>query len=64
MKRLYEYLMLEPRAEDELPAGAVRSEVFKDERFTGIWGKVIYDRPLTGSEIDKYNLDGPLTAWG
>ena len=64
MKRLWEYMMMEPRADNELPAGAIRCEVYKDERGIFGWGKVIYDRPLTGKEIDKYNLDGPLTAWG
>ena len=64
MKRLYEYMMMEPKDADELPAGAVEHEVYKDERFLGIWGKVIYDRPLTGAEVDRYNLDGPLAAWG
>ena len=61
MKRLYEYQMLEPLAEDELPAGQVEYEVYKDERGVfGRWGRVVYDRPLTGAEIDRYNLDGPL----
>ena len=65
MKRLYEYMMMEPRAEDELPAKPVEHEVYEDERGRfGGWGKVVYDRPLTGTEIDKYNLDGPVAAWG
>ena len=65
MKRLYEYQMMEPRSEDELPAGPLTCEVYKDERgIFGWWGRVVYDRPLTGAEIDHYNLDGPVTAWG
>lgn len=65
MKRLYEYQMMEPHSEDELPAGSVEYEDYKDERgLFGWWGRVVYDRPLTGAEIDHYNLDGPVTAWG
>ena len=65
MKRLYEYMMMEPREIDALPAGAVRCEVYKDQRgIFGGWGMVVYDRPLTGNEIDRYNLDGPVAGWG
>ena len=64
MRRLYEYLMNEPVEASDLPAGQVEHEVFKDE--SGIfrwWGRVVYDRPLTGSEIDRFNLDGPVMGW-
>ena len=65
MKRLYEYQMMEPRSEDELPAGPVAYELYKDERgLFGWWGRVVYDRPLTGAEVDHYNLDGPVRGWG
>lgn len=61
MKRLYEYMMMQPLAADELPAGVIEHEVYKDQRgIFGWWGRVVYDRPLTGKQIDKYNLDGPL----
>lgn len=61
MKRLYEYQMLEPLAAEDLPAGQVEHEVYKDERgIFGHWGRVVYDHPLTGAEVDRYNLDGPL----
>ena len=64
MKRLYEYEMLEPHDTDELPSGQVEHEVYKDERgFFGRWGRVVYDRPLTGTEVDRYNLDGPTICW-
>lgn len=66
MKRMYEYMMMEPHSEEELPAGQVEHEVYKDERgIFGGWGRVVYDRPLTGDEIDRFNLDGPVAvAWG
>ena len=65
MRRVYEYDMMEPKEEADLPAGAVDYEIYKDSvgRF-GIWGKVVYARPLAGWEIDRYNLDGPVAAWG
>ena len=64
MKRLYEYMMMQPLGADELPAGQVDHEVYKDERGVfGWWGRVVYDRPLTGEEVDKYALDGPVTCW-
>ena len=63
-RRLYEYMMMEPRSAEELPEGQVEHEVYKDERgFFGWWGRVVYDRPLTGTEIDRYGLDGPV-AYG
>lgn len=65
MKRLYEYMMLDPLTADELPAGQVEYEVYKDERgWFGGWGIVVYDRPLTGDEVDHFNLDGPVMGWG
>lgn len=65
MRRLYEYIMLEPRATDELPEGQVEYDVYKDERgWFGGWGTVVYDHPLTGEQIDRYNLDGPVLGWG
>lgn len=64
MRRVFEYDMMEPIAEDELPDGVVAYEIYKDQRgFFGIWGKVVYARPLAGWEIDRYNLDGPVAAW-
>ena len=59
MKRAFRYQMLDPIERDELPAGSIGYEVYHDELF-GHWGWVEYDRPLTGSEVDHYNLDGPL----
>ena len=65
MTRLYEYQMMRPLDEDELPAGSVAHEVYKDQRgIFGWWGRVLYARPLTGDEIDRCGLDGPVTAWG
>ena len=62
---VYEYMMLEPRSEDELPANPVEYEPYKDEQgFFRWWGRVVYDRPLTGTEIDRCNLDGPMGVFG
>ena len=59
MKRAFRYQMLDPIERDDLPAGITGYEVYHDELF-GYWGWVEYPRPLTGSEVDHYNLDGPL----
>ena len=65
MKRLYEYVMMHPLAAEDLPAGQVEYEVYKHQRGSyGGWGRVVYDRPLTGDEVDRYNLDGPVRGWG
>ena len=63
MKRLYRYMMLDPLEYDRLPVGSISFKVFKDE-IGGLWGVVVYERPLTGQEIDRCNLDGPLVVWG
>lgn len=63
MKRLYRYTMLDPLEYAELPAGHVEYRVWSDE-IGGVWGEVVYDRPLTGSEVDRCNLDGPVAMWG
>ena len=61
MKCLFEYMMMTPLAPDELPEGQIEYEIYKDERgIFGGWGRVVYDKPLTGAQIDHYDLDGPL----
>lgn len=63
-KRAWEYMMLEPRDTTELPTGIVDYAVYKDEQgVCRYWGFVVYDRPLSGDEIDHFNLDGPLPCW-
>ena len=62
MKRLYRYTMLDPLEYSNLPAGHVEYRVMKDE-LGGIWGEVVYERPLTGDEVDHCNLDGPIAVW-
>ena len=63
-KRAWEYMMLEPRDTTELPTGIVDYAVYKDEHgVCRYWGFVVYDRPLSGDEIDHFNLDGPLPCW-
>ena len=65
MKQLYEYMLINPLPTEELPTGIVDYELYKDARGAlRYWGFVVYDRPLTGTEIDHCNLDGPLSAWG
>jgi hypothetical protein len=63
MKRQWRYQMIDALPRESLPAGCTAYEIFKDE-FMGHWGIAEFDRPLTGAEIDHYNLDGPLTfSW-
>lgn len=62
MKRTWRYQMIDALPREALPAGCTAYELFKDE-FVGHWGIVEFNRPLTGAEIDKYNLDGPLAGW-
>ena len=62
MRRLWRYMMLDPLEYSALPAGHVEYRVWSDE-IGGVWGEVVYERPLTGSEIDRCNLDGPLSCW-
>ena len=64
MRRLYEYMMMEPRLSEDLPTGIVQYDVWNEPRYRfGYYGFVIYDRPLNGNEVDHYNLDGPLPCW-
>ena len=59
MKRAYRYTLVDAVERDELPAGSTGYEIYKDALY-GYWGWVEYDHPLTGEEVDHYNLDGPL----
>ena len=64
MKALYEYQLLDAIPAEELPKDYVEFELFKDESlYFGCWGRVVYERPLTGAEVDHYNLDGPIRGW-
>lgn len=64
MTKLYEYMMMAPMSADDLPTGQVEHEVYKDERgYFGYWGRIVYDHPLTGAEVDHFGLDGPQIVW-
>ena len=64
MKRVYEYMMMEPSEPTDLPTGIVDYTVYKDEHGTlRHWGYVLYDRVLTDEEVERHGLDGPLPCW-
>ena len=63
-RRVYEYMLLRPMDSTELPTGIIDLTIYQDEQgYARYWGSVVYDRPLTGAEIDHCNLDGPLPCW-
>lgn len=59
MKRAYRYSLLDAIELEELPEGSTGFEIYKDE-FAGYWGWVEYDHQLSGEEMERYNLDGPI----
>ena len=63
-KRAWEYMMLEPWPKEELPDGVIQYDIYKEPTgFNRYYGSAIFDRPLSGSEVDHFNLDGPLPCW-
>lgn len=63
-KRRFEYWLLEPFAEDELPGSIVEYHIYKEPAgHFQYWGNVIYDKPLTAKEVEQFNLEGPFNVW-
>ena len=64
LRRGWEYLMLDPWMVDDLPHGIVQYDLYKEPTgYNQYYGSVIYDRPLTNAEVDRFNFDGPLPVW-
>lgn len=64
LTRKYEYWLLDPHGEDELPTGIVEYTLFKEPVGRNqVWGGIVYDKPLTADEVERFNLDGPYNVW-
>ena len=63
-RRAWEYMMLKPLQDEELPIGLIQCDIYKEPTgFNRYYGSAIFDRPLSGTEIDHFGFDGPLPCW-